>query len=482
LYGGEELKVPIARQPLAAVAPMAAVGATPPSLAELQRYLDQLPIPEVKDLSWIYQMNSIDNYMAFHEDEIDWGEIDPQDLASAYVTVIQAGIPYASAFLDKVEFILADYMLDRVLPDWLLAALTKAATERCPAYLSRTPGVSFLKALARPRSNKGLIDFHLPDAQVPDPTSGLVGAQPESEADYQWGLKHRIMFDDHGNRLPGNNALLLDKTVNAGPAGLLTLLIAMLRGEDMDDLLVNMEMAEALDGVLAATSDMVYPRMSITKDPAPTRGRKRPRAPRRRGRPLLPDPPRFPVTSGSVRELPDISGRFNSRSYRLGKSLFKEIRGWLGVPGQVATHDVRQSTKWDVGTPGSGDDAGHMARRQFGAPGDAFNLGAQNRIQNRVGGTWHTLEEYWKARLLAGYDIEVRIRDRYRLGETRPFSREAEWLEIGPDGTRTTGSGVFANPQTPESRQKQGIPATVLPPGYMAPVLPLEVWRQRLRR
>jgi hypothetical protein len=163
--------------------------------------------------------------------------------------------------------------------------------------------------------------------------------------------------------------------------------------------------------------------------------------------------------------LQDISNRFIFRPrWREGGFEYEELSGDLGVPGQVVTH--RDPRAQRVISEGTGEHAGHRIGIQFGAPGDARNISLQNANMNTFapralqeafrgpGGSYHNLESQWAAKLQQGYRIWVRVRDRYRLGETRPLSRFVEWIETDP--TNVTGprqSLEFGNCGSPQSRQ-----------------------------
>jgi hypothetical protein len=90
---------------------------------------------------------------------------------------------------------------------------------------------------------------------------------------------------------------------------------------------------------------------------------------------------------------------------------------------------------------GTGEHAGHLIGIQFGAPGDLRNLGLQNPNMNTFapealqpafqgpGGGYHDLESRWSEQLKAGSKIRVTVRDKYRKGENRPFTRWVQWIE-----------------------------------------------------
>jgi hypothetical protein len=193
--------------------------------------------------------------------------------------------------------------------------------------------------------------------------------------------------------------------------------------------------------------------------------------------------PRTPWDSGTVKRnlrrairggsgsgggpLPDISGRFRFRPrWRQGNFEYEQISGELGVPGQVMTH--RDTAAQRAMSSGTGDHAGHRIGLQFGAPGDARNMGLQNaNINTRAprslhdtfrgpGGSYLDLETKWADHLRSGSRIEVTVKDQYRQGEGRPVARMAQWTETHPSGTRETQSLTFLNTTSPQSRARSG--------------------------
>lgn len=173
------------------------------------------------------------------------------------------------------------------------------------------------------------------------------------------------------------------------------------------------------------------------------------------------------VVRSAAQHLPDISSRFRVRPrWREGNFEYEEISGRLGVPGQVMTH--RSVADQRAMSAGTGDHAGHRIGVQFGAPGDARNMSLQNaNINTRAprglqetfhgpGGSYLDLENLWAQKLRNGTGIEVRVRDRYRPGESRPVSRLVEWTETAPNGAVTHHTGLeFLNTTSPQSRRMQ---------------------------
>jgi hypothetical protein len=91
----------------------------------------------------------------------------------------------------------------------------------------------------------------------------------------------------------------------------------------------------------------------------------------------------------------------------------------------------------------------------------------------RQGRPRQQLQDRWKALLHQGTGVEVRVVDVMRAGDARPFARLVRWTEIAPDGARTERSLSFLNAHNPLTRRLQDVPATDLPPGWVAPVIPI---------
>jgi hypothetical protein len=155
--------------------------------------------------------------------------------------------------------------------------------------------------------------------------------------------------------------------------------------------------------------------------------------------------------------LPDISGRFQfPEPVTRGGFVYRTAHGRLGVPGKVKVHRRASVTHKDINKQFPGDDAGHLLGARFGAPDEAANLIASNYRMNR--GTFnHTIEAYWDRLLRQGTGVEATVEAKFRLGEARPISWHAKWVEITPRGQRITrDSNVFyMNPETVKSRSFQ---------------------------
>ena len=165
--------------------------------------------------------------------------------------------------------------------------------------------------------------------------------------------------------------------------------------------------------------------------------------------------------------LPDISAQFIFRQWTQGDYFYKEASGDLGVPGKVVTHRVIAAQRTMSG--GTGEHAGHLIGIQFGAPGDVRNLGLQNPNLNTFapkslqpafqghGGSYHDLESDWSEQLKSGTKIRVTVRDKYRAGENRPFSRWVQWSETKPGSAsgivRHLEFGNFSSPQQRAANQ-----------------------------
>jgi hypothetical protein len=176
-------------------------------------------------------------------------------------------------------------------------------------------------------------------------------------------------------------------------------------------------------------------------------------------------------TGTAANGLIDISARFQfTGPVTRGNYAYVEARGELGRPGTVVRH--RSPSAQRGVSAGTGDDAGHLIGDRFGPPGDARNLTQQHRYMNQ-NGTFRRLEDQWERLLHAGTRVEVHITDIMRVGDPRPFGRIARWTQIAPNGMRTQHSLSFVNVHNPLSRRLQNIPAAELPPGWVAPVIPI---------
>jgi hypothetical protein len=159
----------------------------------------------------------------------------------------------------------------------------------------------------------------------------------------------------------------------------------------------------------------------------------------------------------------DISSQFLFRQWTQGNFSYKEASGELGVPGTVVKHRIVAAQTTMSG--GTGDHAGHLIGIQFGAPGDVRNLGLQNANMNTFapkvlqpafqghGGSYHDLESLWTEQLKQGSKIRVTVRDRYRKGENRPFSRWVQWILTKPGASSGRAQELeFGNFSSPQQR------------------------------
>lgn len=183
------------------------------------------------------------------------------------------------------------------------------------------------------------------------------------------------------------------------------------------------------------------------------------------------------VAKSAAKILPDISGHFHYRQFTHNGNTIKEATGRLGVPGHVHQHRSRSAQRGVSG--GTGDDAGHLIGNRFGASGRAENLSQQNWIQNQGGGTFHDLENAWEESLHQGVGIEVRVQDVLRKGESRPFMRRVQWVEVDTAGHMSRHELIFANPHSVKSRLQQNIPGNEFPPGHVADIVDLNAYRAR---
>ena len=156
-------------------------------------------------------------------------------------------------------------------------------------------------------------------------------------------------------------------------------------------------------------------------------------------------------------QLEDVRGQYEFKITMLHGKTYKQAWGWLGMPDQVEEHRSSAAQKRVAG--GTGDDAGHLIGNRFGSPGGVDNLSLQNWKQNRYG-TYKDLENAWAGKRRTGIDIWVQVTEISRPGELRPFMRNVQWKER-VNGVETPYEVIFANPHTPESREKQHIPRTI---------------------
>ncbi|QHT70503.1 DUF4157 domain-containing protein [Rhodocytophaga rosea] len=172
---------------------------------------------------------------------------------------------------------------------------------------------------------------------------------------------------------------------------------------------------------------------------------------------------------------PDISKTFKYEEITKNGKTYKSAEGKLGIPDQVKQN--RDTTSQSDVSKGTGDDAGHLIANLFGGAGGVENLSLQNWQSNEYG-TWKQLENSWAEKLRKGVEIYAKVTDISKPGEKRPFMRRAVWTEKAPDGTITHHSLDFGNFHTPESRQKQNVPATV-PEGNNAQIYD---WNEERRK
>jgi hypothetical protein len=104
--------------------------------------------------------------------------------------------------------------------------------------------------------------------------------------------------------------------------------------------------------------------------------------------------------------------------------------GWLGwLPAEDNDERRNLSAQREAGEPDRmrTDDGGHLFATVFDGPGEAINLTAQSRTQNRaVNGSdnWRRMEETWQALRAAGIQVHASIDVRHPNGTSRrPSSR-----------------------------------------------------------
>lgn len=70
------------------------------------------------------------------------------------------------------------------------------------------------------------------------------------------------------------------------------------------------------------------------------------------------------------------------------------------------------------------------------------------------GGSYLRLELTWTDLLKQGYRIHVRMTDKYRANENRPYTRSAQWTEQPQHGEATQRALEFVNFTSPQSRAR----------------------------
>ena len=98
--------------------------------------------------------------------------------------------------------------------------------------------------------------------------------------------------------------------------------------------------------------------------------------------------------------------------------------------------------------------------RNLGLQNANMNTFAPKRLQAAFqghGGSYHDLESRWSERLKEGYKIRVTVRDKYRKGENRPFTRWVQWIETKPGAPSgqvyELEFGNFSSPQLRAANQ-----------------------------
>ncbi|MEU4291335.1 DNA/RNA non-specific endonuclease [Kribbella sp. NPDC026596] len=104
--------------------------------------------------------------------------------------------------------------------------------------------------------------------------------------------------------------------------------------------------------------------------------------------------------------------------------------GWLGwLPSEQNDERRDLDAQREAGEPDRQrtDDGGHLFATVFDGPGEAINLTAQSRSQNRAvkgSDNWRRMEESWQALRAAGIQVHAAIDVRHPNGTSpRPSSR-----------------------------------------------------------
>jgi hypothetical protein len=99
--------------------------------------------------------------------------------------------------------------------------------------------------------------------------------------------------------------------------------------------------------------------------------------------------------------------------------------GWLGwLPSEQNDERRNPEAQREAGEPDRrrGDDGGHLFATSLEGPGEAINLTAQSRAQNRAvkgSDNWNRMEEAWRAMRASGIQVHATIDVRYPDGTTR---------------------------------------------------------------
>ena len=117
--------------------------------------------------------------------------------------------------------------------------------------------------------------------------------------------------------------------------------------------------------------------------------------------------------------------------------------GWLGwLPSKENDEHRNNSAQREAGEPNRlpTDDGGHLVATALGGPGEAINLTAQSRSQNRAvtgSDNWRRMEETWRAMRAAGIQVHATIDVRHPDSTTRrPSSRAVVAHHLGERSPR----------------------------------------------
>lgn len=129
--------------------------------------------------------------------------------------------------------------------------------------------------------------------------------------------------------------------------------------------------------------------------------------------------------------------------------------GWLGwLPAEENDERRNASAQREAGEPDRQptDDGGHLFATVFGGPGEAINLTAQSREQNRAqsgSNNWRAMEQTWQAMRASGIQVHATIGVRHENRTTdRPSSRVAEDRHDGEPSPRR----IFRETKPPSPR------------------------------
>ncbi|MGY4769160.1 DNA/RNA non-specific endonuclease [Kribbella sp. CWNU-51] len=132
--------------------------------------------------------------------------------------------------------------------------------------------------------------------------------------------------------------------------------------------------------------------------------------------------------------------------------------GWLGwLPSEQNDERRDLDAQREAGEPDRQrtDDGGHLFATVFDGPGEAINLTAQSRTQNRAvkaSDNWRRMEETWQALRAAGIQVHAAIDVRHPNGTSRrPSTRTVVDRHEG----RRSPRRIFKETKPPPARGRE---------------------------